>query len=244
MQSRGSRLKWRVGLAVQMQLLSKSGCYSSVRVEQAKVTLSHYSFYFDRHQRQRREVFGDGNDRESGDGYWWIHGPFEERWTRYPNNRSGLQQGARGDWKIYKSIQLFLKKISSGEIAKRKLQERLAGLKLIVIDEFSMLKQSDLYYASYWLKNIFNHKEPFAGVAVMLAGDPAQLSPVKGLSVWYRASKASDTHNDFGYNDYRGFTSVVELTENKRVDSQDPFSLFQKNVLTTMDNKCCTNMKL
>jgi hypothetical protein len=28
---------------------------------------------------ERREVFGDGNDRKSGDGNWELHDPLEER---------------------------------------------------------------------------------------------------------------------------------------------------------------------
>jgi hypothetical protein len=70
--------------------MSKNGCSFSVRVEQTKVTLF---IQFLRTRKTREKSFCDGNDQKSGDGYWWLHAPFAERWNRHSYVRRGIQQG-------------------------------------------------------------------------------------------------------------------------------------------------------
>jgi hypothetical protein len=61
--------------------------------------------------------------------------------------------------------------------------------------------------------------EPFGGGAVILPGDSAQLSPVASKSVWEIHTKARPTpHDNNGHCEYLGFTSVVDLAENRQVD--------------------------
>ena len=70
------------------------------------------------------------------------------------------------------------------------------------------------------LKRIMCSSIPCGGVTVLLVGDPAQLPPVKGQTLWNQNSSNADDSR--GFNVYRFFTSVVELVENNRMDRSDP----------------------
>jgi hypothetical protein len=48
-------------------------------------------------------------------------------------------------------------------------QERLQDVKLVVLDEFSKLKQRDMYYMSRRLQEIMGNDDFFGGLAVILA---------------------------------------------------------------------------
>jgi PIF1-like helicase len=61
-----------------------------------------------------------------------------------------------------------------------KAQERFANLKLVIIDEYSMLKQRELFDVHWRLVEISGLNELFGGYAVLLVGDPAQIAPVLG----------------------------------------------------------------
>ena len=93
---------------------------------------------------------------------------------------------------------------------------------------------------SEWLKDILACNDPFGGVAVILSGDPAQLSPVKGMSVWHRVDNPKASHDLSGYLEYIGFTSVVELTENRRVDPADPDAVEFLSLLDRIRDGTCT----
>ena len=65
------------------------------------------------------------------------------------------------------------------------MEQRLDGLKLVILDEFSMLKQRELYFMDHHLRQITGRlTTPFGGVCVVLVGDVAQLWPVKGRALW------------------------------------------------------------
>ena len=68
------------------------------------------------------------------------------------------------------------------------LRERLSELKLIIIDEISMVGADVLYRIHLRLCTLFNTDEfvPFANMNVMLVGDLLQLPPVKGVHVFRR----------------------------------------------------------
>ena len=99
-------------------------------------------------------------------------------------------------------------------------QENFKDVKLLIVDEFSMLRQKEIYYLDERLKQIMCSSIPFGGVTVLLVGDPAQLPPVKGQTLWNQNSSNADDSR--GFNVYRMFTSVVELVENNRLDRSDP----------------------
>ena len=102
----------------------------------------------------------------------------------------------------------------------REAQERYADLKLLVIDEFTMLRQKELYYIDERLKQIKCNTSPFGGIVVLLVGDPAQLPPVQGDPLW--AENPKGDHNMIGYGLFQLFDTVVELVENNRLDRTDP----------------------
>ena len=62
------------------------------------------------------------------------------------------------------------------------LRNSLAELKLIIIDEVSLISSDMLYKIDAKLKEIFHlrKKTPFGGVGVMFVGDLLQIPPVKG----------------------------------------------------------------
>ena len=75
----------------------------------------------------------------------------------------------------------------------RHLQTNYAGkLRLVILDEFSMLKQKELYYLDQRLRQIMGKNIPFGGVAVILFGDPGQLPAIGGTCLWYPNPKYDD----------------------------------------------------
>eukprot|EP00957_Ditylum_brightwellii_P034696 2630172-Ditylum_brightwellii.AAC.1 len=61
---------------------------------------------------------------------------------------------------------------------------------------------------------------PFGCASVLLIGDPVQLSPIQGQSLWNQNS--SNANDSRGFDVYRLFTSVVELVENYRLERSGP----------------------
>ena len=105
------------------------------------------------------------------------------------------------------------------------LQTRFADVKLIILDEFSMLKQSELFFVNARLKQIKCNDLPFGGLTILLAGDPGQLPPVLGKCLWHRKSKPQ-SHNRSGYLLYHMFETGVKLEENARLDHDDKDAVF------------------
>jgi ATP-dependent exoDNAse (exonuclease V) alpha subunit len=104
----------------------------------------------------------------------------------------------------------------------KRAQECYRNTKVVVIDEFSMLKQKEVWYLHLQLQAITGiHDRPFGGLIVLFLGDPTQLPPVGGRVVW-DGTVGKDEANRKGYELYRAhFTNVVELTENRRLDQTD-----------------------
>ena len=63
-------------------------------------------------------------------------------------------------------------------------REQLKNLKILIIDEFSMMKCDILYRIHLRLREITQIDEDFGGVNVYLLGDPAQLKPVLGSYIF------------------------------------------------------------
>ena len=74
---------------------------------------------------------------------------------------------------------------------KKALQDELKGMKLLVIDEKSMIGCYMLYMIHTRLCEIFekNKSQPFAGISVIILGDFAQLAPVGGKSLFSTVDK-------------------------------------------------------
>eukprot|EP00957_Ditylum_brightwellii_P118601 9045885-Ditylum_brightwellii.AAC.1 len=83
-----------------------------------------------------------------------------------------------------------------------------------------MMRQKEIYYLDERMKQSMCSSIPFGCVTVLLVGDPAQLPPFKGQTLWNQNS--SNANDSRGFNVYRLFTSVIELVENSRLDRSDP----------------------
>ena len=62
------------------------------------------------------------------------------------------------------------------------LRENLSELKLIIIDEVSLISSDMLYKLNAKLKEIFYERKkiPFGGIGIILVGDLLQIPPVTG----------------------------------------------------------------
>ena len=97
-----------------------------------------------------------------------------------------------------------------------RLQTRFANVKLIIIDECSMLRSKELYFIDQFLHQISGKDELFGGFAVLLVGDPAQIPAALGKTLW--DSSAKTEHDKFGQMIHKGFfKKVVELLDVARV---------------------------
>jgi ATP-dependent DNA helicase PIF1 len=63
--------------------------------------------------------------------------------------------------------------------------EKICG---IIIDEYSMISLVDLYWINKRLQQAMKNNKLFGGIPIAFIGDPGQLPPVGGLSVWANRS--------------------------------------------------------
>ena len=96
------------------------------------------------------------------------------------------------------------------DIERSRLRNQLSELKIIIIDEISMVSNMKLLFVHQRLKNIFGTPEYslFAGKAIIAVGDWFQLPPCKGKPVFaeYNSELLNLCHP------WRDFT-MIELTE-------------------------------
>ena len=81
-------------------------------------------------------------------------------------------------------------------------QARLKNLKIIFIDEYSMLRQKVLFYIWERWKEIKGNSFVFSGLCVVLVGDPIQLSPVLADSLLVeslRSTRREDVNGNILY---------------------------------------------
>ena len=81
-----------------------------------------------------------------------------------------------------------------GDKKRNELRENLSELKLLIIDEVSLVSADMLYKLDARLKEIFHLKKniPFGGVSVMLVGDLLQIPPVTGGLVFTIPKKSKN----------------------------------------------------
>ena len=91
------------------------------------------------------------------------------------------------------------------------LRNKLSEVRLIIIDEISMVSSVLFYQVNQQLNEIFGYSgnEPFAGLPVIVCGGFLQLPPVKGLPVY---SSAASIKGFIALDLWRKF-QMVELTE-------------------------------
>ena len=103
------------------------------------------------------------------------------------------------------------------------LQSRLDGLRLLIVDEMSMVGRKLLRAADLRLRQAFPHQatEPFGGVSACLLGDFGQLPPVMDRPMFDPAPGGGRLSED-GRASFRAFTKAIVLRRVERVRGSDP----------------------
>ena len=127
-------------------------------------------------------------------------------------------------------------------------QEKFKHLKIVVIDEHTMIGQKVSHQIDRRLKEIAGSTKRFGRLAVVMFGDPGQLPPVNMSTMWIDICHEDDL---LGFDLRKQFNGVMKLTENKRLDPQDEdaliFDVFldrsrdgknADNVWNTLREKC------
>jgi hypothetical protein len=108
------------------------------------------------------------------------------------------------------------------------LQKMWKGVKLCILDEFSMLRQSELYWCSLRLQEIFGNDLVFGGIAFVLSGDPGQIPAVMGKCVWDLSHLKSEANN-CGEMLWTGFfKNVIELDKVLRQNNPDYIAFLKR----------------
>lgn len=93
-----------------------------------------------------------------------------------------------------------------------KMQNRFRNIKLVIIDEYSMLSDKMLGKIDQRLRQARgNPNDFFGGLSMILVGDLAQLPPVAAIPVYSHNGQGDLATN--GFLAYRAFTKVIILTE-------------------------------
>jgi PIF1-like helicase/Helitron helicase-like domain at N-terminus len=121
---------------------------------------------------------------------------------------------------------------------KMKLQREFRHAKVLVLDEFSMLRQKELFWMNKRLQEIMKNKLPFGGLVVVLSGDCGQIPAVRGRVLWDQSKRAKQDDVN-GLQTYTMYAeSVVELERVERVDqAADDAALFTALQLRLRDGE-------
>lgn len=106
---------------------------------------------------------------------------------------TGVAAANIGGMTLHNALEITGRNIDSDvpDSSLTRLQRDWSNVAVSVIDEISFLSPENLYAVRARLGNIFSHKKhlPFAGLYVVMAGDPYQLGPVGGKTLWPRKSE-------------------------------------------------------
>jgi hypothetical protein len=130
---------------------------------------------------------------------------------------TGMAASIIGGTTMHSAFQLNFGNILS-PLTDGKLDEfrtNLADLKLIIIDEMSMVKSDQLYQIHDRLNTIFQSTLPFSGKSVVLVGDLLQLEPVMGNAIFDKPQLKKYFHLDENFPLWEEF-EVIVLKHNHR----------------------------
>ena len=114
-----------------------------------------------------------------------------------------------------------------GKDALKVMRASLSQLRLLIVDEVSMVSSLNLVYIHLRLEEIFARNQWFGGVNVLFVGDILQLPPVNGASVFEKMtnkSVASKLGCMTSVNIWQDCVVYEELTINERQKSDGVFS--------------------
>lgn len=81
-----------------------------------------------------------------------------------------------------------------GDEQRAKLRKRYEHLKVVIIDELSMISSDVLYNINKRLQEIMGCLDPFGNIAIVLFGDVLQLPPVKACQIFLSPSYRNVHH--------------------------------------------------
>ena len=121
------------------------------------------------------------------------------------------------------------------------LQQRLEGLRLLVVDEMSMVGRKLLRAIDLRLRQAFPHNgtEPFGGVSIALLGDFGQLPPVMDRPMFDTTAGGGRLSED-GRISFSSFTKAVILRRVERVRGSDPAQERFRALLSNVRNGTIT----
>ncbi|RNA07297.1 ATP-dependent DNA helicase pif1, partial [Brachionus plicatilis] len=99
------------------------------------------------------------------------------------------------------------------------LQEEFKYVRVLIIDEFSMMPQKMFGVVDIRLRIIKADDRYFGGLSIFLVGDPGQLLPVCGAPLYY--NKSNKPNNLDGFKAYSQFKIVVKLEVERQKTSND-----------------------
>jgi len=103
----------------------------------------------------------------------------------------------------------------------QRLQQSWQGIKLLFIDEISMLSRSKMGWLDSRLRQILCNDKPCGGLSIIFTGDFAQLPPVHGQPMFICPPESANTSELDGYMLYTHIRDVIILKTNHR-QSKDP----------------------
>ena len=111
------------------------------------------------------------------------------------------------------------------------MQQSLASMKYLIIDEMSMVGRKILGQVDKRLRQVFPHcaDEVFGGCSCLLFGDFGQLPPVMDLPLYTTLSRTA--LSDLGKAAYQLFDHAVILDQVMRQSGQDPDQVLFRDIL-------------
>lgn len=113
----------------------------------------------------------------------------------------------------------------------QRMQQQLAGMKYLIIDEMSMVGRKIFGQVDKRLRQVFPHHadQLLGGCSCLLFGDFGQLPPVMDLPLYTTVSR---THlSDLGSTAYQMFNHAVVLEQVMRQSGQHPDQILFRNIL-------------
>ena len=117
-----------------------------------------------------------------------------------------------------------------------KIQQSLACMKYLIIDEMSMVGRKMFGQVDMRLRQVFPHRsdQVLGGCSLLLFGDFGQLPPVMDLPLYTTSS--SSALSDAGSSGYQSFDHAVVLDQIMRQSGQDPSQVLFRNIPLRLRN--------
>ena len=117
-----------------------------------------------------------------------------------------------------------------------KIQQSLAGVEYLIIDEMSMVGRKMFGQVDKRLHQVFPHQsdQVLGGCSVLLFGDFGQLPPVMDLPLY--TTSTSSVLSDIGASGYQSFNRAVVLDQIMRQAGQDPSQVLFREILLRLRN--------